>query len=339
MIQALPSPAAVLDRNCEQRSGKGFLDQVQGSPGYRVTVFQGGRALVHGNALALLGPAELPHHFPAGTLTVYLGRTLPGGHALLPAGTDIVLKVVADDAGDLPWVPPGTTFSGYRDVGEALPETDAAIFIEAQAVAAWHVSHRFCPRCGAATEPETAGWMRRCTADGSEHFPRTDPAAIVAIVGADDRILLASNFAWEAHRYSTVAGFVEAGENVEQGAVREIAEEVGVHLHTIQYLGSQAWPFPRSLMLGFVAYTDDTAPVPDRVEVREARWFSRQELQAAVLSGDAIISRRLSIARALIEHWYGGIILEPGDLADAAGALHGGMDQGTSDRAAKGGRA
>ncbi|RAN79226.1 hypothetical protein B5P43_14980 [Bacillus sp. SRB_336] len=316
MIQALPSPAAVLDRNCEQRSDSGFLDQVQGSPNHRIVLFRGGRALVSGAGLAYLDPAAAAGHLPAGAVTVYLGRVLPGAQQYLPEGTDLVLKVLADDAGDLPWVPEGTSFSGYRDVGDSLPTADAAIFIEAQAVANWHLSHRFCPRCGSATAPEHSGWMRRCSADASEHFPRTDPAAIVAIVGADDRILLASNFAWESNRYSTVAGFIEAGESAEQGAVREIAEEVGVHLHTTHYAGSQAWPFPRSLMLGFIAYTDDTVAVPDGTEVREARWFSRSELQAAVLDGEAVISRRLSIARALIEHWYGGTILEPGDALD-----------------------
>ncbi|NVM97566.1 NAD(+) diphosphatase [Arthrobacter sp. SDTb3-6] len=316
MIQALPTPAAVLERNCEQRSETGYLDKVQGSPGHRIVLFRGGRALLDGTGLAYLDPAAAGPHLPSDAVTVYLGRTLPGTHPQVPDGTDLVLKVLADDAGDLPWVPRDASFSGYRDVGDTLGATDAAVFIEAQAVANWHVSHRFCPRCGARTVPEHSGWMRRCTVDGSEHFPRTDPAAIVAVVGGDDRILLASNFAWDANRYSTVAGFIEAGENAEQGAIREIAEEVGVHLHATHYVGSQAWPFPRSLMLGFLAYTHDTVAVPDGTEVREARWFSRGELQAAVLNGEAVISRRLSIARALIEHWYGSAILEPGEALD-----------------------
>jgi NAD+ diphosphatase len=335
MIQALPSPAAVLERNCEQRSESGYLEQVQGGPDHRIVLFRGGRALVASGGLAFLEPAAVDGRLPAGTVTVYLGQTIDSGP--LPAGTHLVLKVFPDDAGELPWVPAGTFFSGYRDVGDALGETDAAIFIEAQAVANWHRSHRFCPRCGAPTVPEHAGWMRRCTEDGSEHFPRTDPAAIVAVVGADGRILLASNFAWEPNRYSTVAGFIEAGESAEQGAVREIAEEVGVHLHSTHYVGSQAWPFPRSLMLGFVAYTDDTLAIPDGTEVREARWFSRDELQAAVLSGEAIISRRLSIARALIEHWYGGTILEPGEDPDRGDAAP--VEPGTPGHAPAGGRA
>ncbi|ALE06722.1 hypothetical protein AL755_16780 [Arthrobacter sp. ERGS1:01] len=315
MIQALPSLEAVLDRDCEQRVEPGYLEAVQARPGHRVLLFQAGKAPVHGNALAFLDPAGVAGGLPADTLTIYLGKTVDGSHPTLPDGTDLVLKVLADDAGAPALLPEGAEFLGYRDAAGLLSAADAAIFIQAQAVANWHNSHPRCPRCGAATESEWAGWMRRCTVDGSEHFPRTDPAVIVAIVGADEKILLASNFAWPANRYSTVAGFVEAGESAEQAAVREIAEEVGVKLHAVEYLGSQAWPFPRSLMLGFLAHTADTVPVPDGVEVREARWFSREELQSAVLSGDAGIPGRLSIARELIEHWYGGPISEPGDAA------------------------
>jgi NAD+ diphosphatase len=112
----------------------------------------------------------------------------------------------------------------------------------------------------------------------------------------------------EAKNYSTLAGFVEPGESLEQAVVREIGEEVGVRVTACQYLGSQSWPFPASLMLGFTATTDDAVARPDGVEVTRARWFSRDELQEAVLSGEITISTRLSIARSLIEHWYGGVI-------------------------------
>lgn len=310
MIEALPSPESVLDRDCEQRQEAGYLDAVQGRAGHRIMVFRHGKTLVHADAVVYLDPAA--QQLSADTLTIYLGKTLT--HPTLPEGTDIVLKVLADDAGPLAGVPDEAVYMGYRDAAALLSAADAAIFIQAQAVANWHQSHPRCPRCGAATDSECSGWMRRCTQDGSEHFPRTDPAVIVAIEGPGEKILLASNFAWPANRYSTVAGFVEAGESAEQAAVREIAEEVGVHLHATHYVGSQAWPFPRSLMLGFMAYTHDTNAVPDAVEVREARWFSREELQAAVLTGEAGIPGRLSIARELIEHWYGGPIAEPGDV-------------------------
>ncbi len=312
MTKPNPAPEAALDRQCEQRSEPGYLAAVLADESHRVMVFHRGKVLLKGPAVACLAPEALPVIPPATTM-VYLGKTLDGHQ--LPASTDLVLWVLPHDAGDLAWLPQDGEFAGYRDVAQELPEADTQIFVLAQAVANWHTSHPCCPRCGSPTEVQSSGWMRRCLQDGSEHFPRTDPAAIVAIVGADERILLANNFAWDENRYSTVAGFVEAGESAEQAAVREISEEVGVHLHSVEYVSSQAWPFPRSLMLGFIGYTHDTVATPDNVEVRAARWFSREELQAAVLRGDAQISHRLSIARDLIEQWYGGRILEPGEPA------------------------
>ena len=186
--------------------------------------------------------------------------------------------------------------------------------MEASAITNWHAGHTHCPRCGTPTEVEAGGWVRRCPADSSEHYPRTDPAIIVTVVGPDGRLLLGGGGPLDARNYSTLAGFVEPGESLEQAVVREIYEEVGVRVTTCQYLGSQSWPFPASLMLGFTAVTEDAEARPDGVEVTRARWFSREELQEAVLAGDITISSRLSIARSLIEHWYGGRIR---DLAEA----------------------
>ena len=315
MTKINPSPSAVLDRQCEQRSEPGYLAAVLASPTHKVMYFHRGQALSRGAEVAYCDPAGLPGVLPPGTIPVYLGKVLAGHDHPLPEGADIVLQVLPYEAGDLAWLPEGSAFKGYREVAQQLSEGDARTFVEAQAISNWHGTHSNCPRCGSPTEAQSSGWMRRCIQDGSEHFPRTDPAAIVAIVGADQRILLANNFQWEENRYSTVAGFVEAGESAEEAAVREIHEEVGVRLQALEYVSSQAWPFPRSLMLGFMGYTSDVAATPDNVEVRAVRWFSREELQSAVLSGEAIISHKLSIARSLIEHWYGGSIREPGDCA------------------------
>ncbi|WP_247647004.1 NAD(+) diphosphatase [Arthrobacter sp. E3] len=328
MLTTNASPVTALDRQCEQRTTPGYLAAVLETDDYRVVVFHRGRALMDGTNLAYLDPESIDPAYrdlagdalPLGGTHVYLGKVRPGQTHRLAAATDIVLlslplNALPEDATELSWAPLGNVFAGYRDVAQDLNAVDAQVFVEAQAVAQWHGSHVHCPRCGSSTESQSAGWMRRCTADGSQHFPRTDPAAIVAIVGADDRILLANNYAWNENRYSTVAGFVEAGESAEQAAVREIAEEVGVHLHSLAYVSSQAWPFPRSLMFGFIGYTNDTEATPDRSEVRAARWFEREELQAAVLCGDAVISHKASIARSLIENWYGGPILEPGEQA------------------------
>jgi NAD+ diphosphatase len=135
----------------------------------------------------------------------------------------------------------------------------------------------------------------------------------VTVVGPDGRLLLGGGGPLDAKNYSTLAGFVEPGESLEQAVIREIQEEVGVRITRCQYLGSQSWPFPASLMLGFSAVTEDTEATPDGVEVTRARWFSREELQEAVLAGEITISSRLSIARSLIEHWYGGRIMDRTD--------------------------
>ena len=144
---------------------------------------------------------------------------------------------------------------------------------------------------------------------GEHVFPRTDPAVIVGVVDARDRLLLASNAAWPDDRYSVVAGFVEPGESFEAAVVREVWEETRVPVASTEYLGSQPWPFPASVMIGFLARTaPDAAPEPeaDGIEIRDARFFERDELAEAAAAGRIRLPGRTSIARAIIEHWYGG---------------------------------
>ncbi|WP_427018701.1 NAD(+) diphosphatase [Pseudarthrobacter sp. P1] len=320
MIDALPLPwpHAVLDRGTERRAVEGFLDSARAGGAYRTMVLTGGKTLVKDGRIVFLDPTVLP----AGGNAIFLGSSTPALTGVA-VDTDLLLAPVPDpdpddDGAGLTRLAPGSTLLGYREAAASLDAADALVFIEANAIANWHRSHTHCPRCGAPTVPESGGWVRRCSADGTEHFPRTDPAIIVAVVGADDRILLGGGSSWESNRYSTLAGFVEPGESLEQAVVREIAEEVGVRLHSPRYLASQSWPFPASLMLGFIAYTDDDVATPDGVEVTRARWFTRPELQSAVLGGEVTIPPRMSIARALIEHWHGGPIAEPTPPAMAA---------------------
>jgi NAD+ diphosphatase len=180
---------------------------------------------------------------------------------------------------------------------------------EALAILNWHHSHGFSPRTGNPTVPEKGGWVRRDPMSDTEVFPRTDPAVIVGIVDAQDRMLLGSNALWESQRYSLLAGFVEPGESLEAAVIREVFEESGVRVVDPVYLGSQPWPFPASLMLGFTArvaddFTGDLAP--DGTEILDLRWFSREELIASL--DHVILPGRTSIARAIIEEWYGGLI-------------------------------
>jgi NAD+ diphosphatase len=195
-----------------------------------------------------------------------------------------------------------------REVGALLSDRDAGIFATLQGLANWHASHTHCPLCGASTESDQAGWIRRCAQDGTEHYPRTNPAVIMAVTDAADRLLLARSPHWPQGRLSVLAGFVEPGESLEAAVAREVFEEVGVVVEQVRYLGNQPWPFPSSLMVGFTGRAVDITLNLDHEEIVEAMWVSRQDLREMVLAGRFGISPTVSIARRMIEHWYGGPI-------------------------------
>lgn len=193
-----------------------------------------------------------------------------------------------------------------RQVGAILSDRDAGLMTHAVALAYWHDTHTHCPRCGTPTVPAPAGHLTTCPADGTEHFPRLDPAVIMLVTDPDDRCLLARNAAWPQRRMSVLAGFVEPGESVEQAVAREVFEETAIVVGQVRYLGSQPWPMPRSLMLGFQAVAaGGQRIVVDKEEIGEARWFSRAELRASIDEGELAIAPSSSIARRLIEYWYG----------------------------------
>jgi NAD+ diphosphatase len=195
--------------------------------------------------------------------------------------------------------------AGLREVGAELSGDEVALATTAIALDNWHGAHARCSRCGVITVPAQAGWIRRCPEEGSEHYPRTDPAVIVLVLDEDDRALLGRQGRWQPSWFSTLAGFVEPGESAEAAVRREILEEAGVTVDAMTYLGSQPWPFPCSLMLGYHAGVTSTDIVVDGEEIVEARWFSREELAAACASGEVALPPAVSIARRLIERWYG----------------------------------
>jgi NAD+ diphosphatase len=192
-----------------------------------------------------------------------------------------------------------------REAAIILDDRDAGLMVHAVALANWHQAHQHCSRCGAPTDVICAGHVRRCWADGSQHFPRTDPAVIVLVTDERDRCLLGRHPNWPAGRFSTLAGFVEPGETPEQAVVREVAEETGIVVRSCAYAGSQPWPFPSNLMLGYYAVAEGRDPHPDGEEISEARWYSRAELAEAVESGEMVLSPSAAISRRLIEGWYG----------------------------------
>jgi NAD+ diphosphatase len=213
----------------------------------------------------------------------------------------------ADDSDSVQWL-------DLRGVGGALTATHAGLFATAVAALNWHDRARFCARCGAPVELTRAGWTSVCTQCGHEEYPRTDPAVICLVhddVGENgSQVLLARQPSWPPHRYSVLAGFVEAGESLEATVRREIAEEVGVDVHSVRYLGSQPWPFPRSIMLGFTAVADPSAPlVPADGEIEEARWVSRDTLRKAfaadgeMVDGIIALPGNASIASTMLSAW------------------------------------
>jgi NAD+ diphosphatase len=211
------------------------------------------------------------------------------------------------------------TWLTLREFGSAADDLDAALVVSAIALEQWHQRHTHCPLCGASTAESQAGWTRTCHRDESEHFPRTDPAVIMLIHDGGDRALLGRGQQWGPGRFSTLAGFVEPGESLEAAVSREVYEEVGVAITDVRYVASQPWPFPASLMVGFVArLAGDPSITLDPVEMAEAGWFTRDELNRArdwtdedvamaERSGRLLgISPRLSISRYLIDRWLDG---------------------------------
>lgn len=201
----------------------------------------------------------------------------------------------------------GGKWLGLRAIGAGLGDRDAGICTTAVALANWHATHGRCPRCGAPTAVAGMGWWRVCPQDGSEHHPRTDPAIIALVRDSSDQALLGRSAKWPPGAFSTLAGFVEPGETAEAAVVREIHEEVGITVERLTYLGSQPWPFPASLMLGYHAHVSGQAPRPlvDGTEIVEAIWLTREELPALCRSREVRLPSRISIANRLIQRWFG----------------------------------
>jgi NAD+ diphosphatase len=198
----------------------------------------------------------------------------------------------------------GVRFADLRQLGGRLARHEGALLALARAMAFWHSRHRFCGICGAPTRSEEAGHMRRCTDPGCDamHFPRTDPAVIMLVTDGD-RALLGRNKNFPTGMYSTLAGFVEPGESLEDAVAREVREETAIEVAAVHYHSSQPWPFPANIMLGFYAEAASTVITVDYGELADARWFERAWLLSHVDDDAFRLPRRDSIARRLIGDW------------------------------------
>jgi NAD+ diphosphatase len=195
-----------------------------------------------------------------------------------------------------------------RVIGPTIAPEEASLAVHAVGIARWHQTHRFCARCGHASDVAQAGHVRICPACQAHHFPRTDPAVIMLITDGDDRALLGRQPVWPEGRFSTLAGFVEPGESLDDAVRREVMEEVGIEVGAVRYASSQPWPFPSSLMLGFFGDAATTDIHVDHDEIAEARWFSRGEVTELTGSGELLLPPNVSISRWLLEQWHRGPI-------------------------------
>jgi NAD+ diphosphatase len=283
-----------LDRAGHLREDAGWIARAMADEAARYAVFWQGKPLIAG--MAERAPrARLVRRPAVETAAVFLG---------LQDGAPIFAVDVSEGGNPYDVIDVGDAeFTDMRAMTGALSADDATILATARAMLHWRSQTRFCSVCGARNAPQKAGYVMECTACHTEHFPRTDPAVIM-LVASGDKLLLGQShkFPKERNFYSTLAGFVEPGESLEDAVRREVFEEVGVRVGEVLYHSSQPWPFPASLMLGFYAQALTEEIVLDATEMRDAGWFSRAQLLNRYELGFNLPPQD-SIARRLIDDW------------------------------------
>jgi NAD+ diphosphatase len=289
------SGAVAHDRLGERRRDEAFLAAVWADERTRVVIMRG---------------QELAIEPKSRRLRLWSPMSAPAGERMLLGSLDgaVYFMVLTDD--DQPGT--GGEYASLRTLATSLDERESALAVHAISLGGWHQRHPRCSVCGNRTDIADAGASRQCPVCSAQHFPRTDPAVIMLIIDDDDRCLLGHNSARPDGWYSTLAGFVEPGETPEQAVRREVMEETGIRVGDVVYAGSQPWPFPSSLMLGYFGKALSTDVTVDGDEITHARWFTRAELGREVAAGDlAIPSTTVSIAGALVTQWYGAELPQP----------------------------
>ena len=284
-----------VDRRSEAREDPDWIAAARADAGSRYLLNRGSTQLVHATPAG--GIAFLDNSAP-------LVRTADPASFVLLGWFQGERVVLIDLTGADPLEPPaGTQFAELRPLTAVLDANEAGLLAYARALGTWRARHRYCGVCGARTVPVRAGHCLACTNPECAHefFPRIDPAIIV-LVSDGERALLGRQAGWPERRYSTIAGFVEPGEGLEDAVVREVAEETGVAVTNVRYHSSQPWPFPSSLMLGFFASAAPGSPVRGGGELEDARWFTRAQIN----SGEALAPPSQSISWRLIDTWLKG---------------------------------
>lgn len=279
-----------IDRRAELREVEHWLEDARRDSSTRYLLIRGTELAIRGEpATAAFVSADHP----------LVQAAAPDTLVLLGWFRDLRCVLVQLDAA-VP-SPPDMRFEELRPLASELEEGEAGLLAYARALAYWQHRHRRCGVCGTATAPHRAGHVMRCTSTDctTDFFPRVDPAIIV-LVSDGERALLGRQASWPAGRYSTIAGFVEPGESLEDAVAREVLEETGVVVTDAHYHSSQPWPFPSSLMLGFMASAAPNSIARSSTELEDARWFTREQIAA----GEAVLPPPTSISHRLIENWF-----------------------------------
>jgi NAD+ diphosphatase len=279
-----------------QRTDEAWLDRTWADPATRVLLVAGSRLRPVDGEIEWLGTSEVPDS----------GRRVLLGESGGAAHFALILEPEDAPGEREEWLPLRAVLFG---IAESSPD-QAPFLFHAIGLAEWHFATRFCPRCAGELVSETSGHSLRCVGCGKQQFPRTDPAVIMAITygepGApDEAVLLGRHANWPETRWSTLAGFCEPGETLEDAVRREVYEEVGVTVGEVEYFGSQPWPLPASLMLAFTGRAITTEIHVDGAEIAEARWFTRAELASEGAAGRVLVPTGISISSSLLHSWYG----------------------------------
>ncbi len=284
---------AFVDRSGERRKDPDWLAEALAGDATRFVPVWGDRCLVGGDppGAVLLERSAIESHVAEDNV-IFLGLFREQ-----PAFAVAISRDVEAPFADL------GEFQDLRFLGTVLPPDEANLVAHARALAIWHDATLYCGKCGSASQPSAGGNTRRCCNPdcAQEIFPRTDPAIIV-LVADGDRCVLGRQANWPEGRYSTIAGFVEPGESLEDAVRREVYEETNIRVGAVHYHSSQPWPFPSALMLGFMAEAVSDEICLNDGELEDARWFTRDELA----SGNVGLPFRISIARRLVDHFING---------------------------------
>jgi NAD+ diphosphatase len=303
---------SALDRAAERRGDAAEMARMLADPAARVLPVWRGKPLFGDADLDGLGWLTLDHRvLEHAELKIFLGldegapRFACDVSSWEPGALPPELGGFSDPTRQHhPALAPQQSFAELRGAMTRLTPREAELAATAKAITGWHATHGFCARCGAPSQVAMAGWQRNCGSCGAPHFPRTDPVVIMLILRGNS-VLLGRNAAWPEGMYSLLAGFVEPGEPIEAAVRREVFEEAGIRVGRVDYLASQPWPFPMSLMFGCVGEALDAQITVDPVELEDAIWVSREEMMEVFAGNSARLkpARRGAIAHFLISNW------------------------------------